>query len=148
MPSRLFPWLALLLCGLAGCHVAPDVANTGGPGRITVVLGDFPVLRDGSTAAEVRAQLGEPAEIKPTASVAGSSEIWIYYLEKYLGKTQVITHLERRATGGTMGGDPMAGISEPVYTMVDEKMVVTLHLLFNNGQLVYQVARSHKVLGS
>ncbi|HVT73481.1 MAG TPA: hypothetical protein VHD61_10110 [Lacunisphaera sp.] len=148
MPSRFLAWLVLPACWLAGCALAPDAAPAGGPGRITVVLGDFPVLNDGMTAAEVRAKLGEPAEIKATPSVNGSGEIWTYYLEKYLGKTQVVTHLEPRAPSGALGGDPMAGFAEPVYTMVDEKLVVTLHLLFNHGQLVYQVARSQKVFGS
>lgn len=148
MPSRLFTWLALPVCWLASCTVAPDGTPIGRTGRITIVHGDFPVLSEGISSADVRAQLGEPAEITPAPSVAGHSEVWVYHLEKYLGQTQVVTHLAERGSGGPLGGEPLAGISEPVYTLVDEKIVVTLHLLFRNGQLVYQVARSRQVIGS
>lgn len=146
MPARFILLLVLPLFWLVGCSSVPgDGARSG---SVTVITGDLPVLVNGMSAAEVRQMLGEPAEIKPMESAAGKAEVWLYHLEKYLGRTELVTFVNRPAPGASFESDPSTMIPEPVTTWVDHKLRVTLRLLMFNGRLTSQTARSEQLFGS
>lgn len=95
MHARHSLFFASMLLALTACTNIPT--DTGRASRVTIINGDFPVLTQGMTTAEVRQRLGEPAEIQPMASpVEATAEVWVYYLEKSLGRFTVVTGL----TGG------------------------------------------------
>ena len=133
-----------LLC-LAGCAGLPATSEADGSryGHVTVITGDLPVLERGMSVEAVRQKLGEPAEIKPMQAEE-NAEVWIYYLEKFVGQTQVISDVNRPSFSGASATNPSGMISEPFYTMANQKLVVTLRLLIYNGRLVAHTAKSEQ----
>jgi len=151
MPARfiiILLLLLLLLLGLGGCASAPAGRGTASSRQVTVIHGDFPVIANGMSADEVRQKLGAPAEIRQGKSNERDFEVWVYYLEKFLGKTEVVSFVNRPAMSGTFANDPFAMVPEPVYTMVDHKLLVTLRLVMLNGRLVSQTVKNEQLLGS
>lgn len=67
-------------------------------------------------------------------------------LEKYLGQTEVVTYQNRPVFSGTFANDAMAGVPDQVYTVVDRKLLVTLHLLMFNGRLTAMKTQSKEIL--
>lgn len=145
MPARSIILLLPLLV-LSGCATAPS--GTEAKRQVTVIHGDIPVVANGESADDVRQKLGAPAEIRPGKSHGVNFEVWVYYFEKYLGKTEVVSFVNRPALSGAFENDPFARIPEPVYRMVDQKLVVTLRLLVINGRISSQTTRSELLLGS
>lgn len=148
MSARIIILLSLSLCWLAGCAISPAGAEANRSGHPTLITGDFPVLANGMSAEEIRLKLGDPAEIRPMNRTEGNAEIWVYYFEKYLGRTEILTYVNRPAlAGSSYANDPAGMVSEPVSTMVDQKVLVTVNLLMFNGRLVSQAAKSEQKLG-
>ncbi len=147
MPTRsLFPLLLTLtgLC-LAGCTSTPataDAPHALPAAKITAIKGQFPVLNRGMSGAVIRQKLGAPAEIDPMDAPTGKAEVWVYHFEKTVGMTEVATSTHDVPAFGaplTLAGISM--VPEPVYTMKEEKAMITLSLLLFNDQLVAQKAR-------
>ncbi len=138
MPARASILLALPLLWLTACTSLPT--DAGRTDRVTIINGEFPVLTRGMTAADIQQRLGAPADIKPMAPAAGMvSEVWVYYLEKSLGRSTVVSGLT-----GSLGGDfGRAGLG-PDYIVAERKLLVTLRLLMVNGQLTAQTAKSEE----
>ena len=136
-----------LLC-LAGCAGLPATseADASRYGHVTVITGELPVLEQGMSVEAVRLKLGEPAEVRPVQPADENAVIWIYYLEKFVGQTQVISDLNRPSFSGASATNPSGMISEPFYTMANQKLVVTLRLLIYNGRLVAHTAKSEQRL--
>ena len=143
MHARYLILSALALLGLTACTRIPT--DTGRTGRVTIINGDFPVLMQGMTTAEVRQRLGEPAEIQPMASPAeASAEVWVYYLEKSLGRSSVVTGLTGGLSNGSLAGDFYRSGLAPDYVLAERKLLVTLRLLMINGQLSAHTAKSEE----
>ena len=147
MPTRsLLPFLlALAGLGLAGCTSTPATADrpTSLPAaRITAVKGQFPVLTRGMSGTVVREKLGAPAEVEPMASPEGKAEVWVYHFGKTVGMTQVASSTrDIPAFGASLSLTALTSVPEPVYTLKEEKAMITLSLLMFNGQLEAQKAR-------
>lgn len=134
---------ALALLGLTACTSIPT--DTARAGRVTIITGDFPVLTQGMTTAEVRQRLGEPADIQPMASsVEATAEVWIYYLEKSLGRSTVVTGLTGGLSYGSLAGDYHRSGLAPDYILAERKLLVTLRLLMVNGQLSAHTVKSEE----
>ena len=146
MSRRLAICLSLPLLWLTGCTDLSIGNESSRHGRVTVITGDIPTLERGMPADEVRRKLGAPAEIKPVKSSNGSAEIWVYYLEKFVGKTQVVNYVNRPAFGGALN-DPTGMVSEPVYLLADQKVLVTLKLLILDGRLSVHSANKEQRIG-
>jgi hypothetical protein len=143
MHARHYMLFALALFGLTACTSIP--ADTGRAGRVTIINGDFPVLTSGMTTAEVRQRLGEPAEIQPMTSPAeASAEVWVYYLEKSLGRSTVVTGLTGGLSNGSLAGDYHRSGLAPDYIMAERKLLVTLRLLMVNGQISAHTIKSEE----
>ena len=143
MHARCFILFAFALIGLTACTSIPT--DTGRAGRITIITGDFPVLTPGMTTAEVRQRIGEPAEIQPMTSPAeASAEVWVYYLEKSLGRAAVVTGLTGGLSNGSLAGDFYRSSLAPDYVMAERKLLVTLRLLMINGQISAHTVRSEE----
>ncbi|HWA25715.1 MAG TPA: hypothetical protein VG734_08650 [Lacunisphaera sp.] len=128
--------VALPVLWLTACSGLP--VGSGRAGQVTIVNGEFPVLTRGMTLAEIRQTLGEPAEIQPgTGATDVTSEVWVYYLEKSLGRSTVVSGLT-----GTLGGDFGRAGMGPDYIIAERKLLVTLRLLMVNGRLFAQSAKS------
>lgn len=136
MRSFFIPLLALSLLCLAGCTSAPATAESSHAGKLTAISGQFPVLEKGMSGEIVRQKLGNPAETQPMDSPEGKAEVWIYYIEKTVGMTQVATSTRGvPAFTVTPGGVDTTTVQMPVYTLREDKAVVTLSLLMFNNHL-------------
>ena len=143
MHARCFILFALALFGLTACTSIP--IDTGRAGRVTIINGDFPVIMPGMTTAEVRQRLGEPAEIQPMTSPAeASAEVWVYYLEKSLGRSTVVTGLTGGLSNGSLAGDYHRSGLAPDYVLAERKLLVTLRLLMINGQVSAHTVKSEE----
>ena len=98
------------------------------------------------TTDMVRQKLGEPVEIKPMDSpVGGKAEIWVYHIESTVGMTQVAASMKDvPAFSVTMSGSDMITVQDPVYSMKEDKMLITLSLLIYNGKLTARRAQVEK----
>jgi hypothetical protein len=143
MPARFLLLLALSLPWLTGCQ-APDAA--GASNRVTIITGAFPAVTPGMTAAEVRQRLGHPAEIQPMAAAGASAEVWVYYLEKSLGRTAVLTGMSGVLSSGSLAGEHGPSGLAPDYLMAERRLFVTLRVLLVNGQVSAHTARSEERL--
>ena len=102
----------------------------------------FPTLEKGTTAANVRAKLGEPFSIEPMPSPTGKAEVWTYNYEMDLGMAQVATgtrDIQVMSVG--LAGPQMITVKEPVYTLARKKAEVTLSLLMFDDRLEVQKAK-------
>ena len=142
MHARCFILSALVLLGLAACTSVPT--DTGRAGRVTTITGDFPTLAPGMTTTEIRQRLGEPAEIQPMAAAGAAAEVWVYYLEKSLGRTAVLTGMTGAMSSGSLSGDYGSSGLAPDYVMAERWLVVTLRLLMVDGQLSAHTATSEE----
>lgn len=143
MHARHYILFALALLGLTACTSIPT--DTARAGRVTIINGDFPVLTQGMTTAEVRQRLGEPADVQPMASsVEATAEVWVYYLEKSLGRSTVVTGLTGGLSYGSLAGDYHRSGLAPDYIMAERKLLVTLRLLMVNGQISAHTIRSEE----
>lgn len=83
---------------------------------------------------EVRALLGEPAQIRPLQSPAGNAERWIYRRPR-----EQAVNLQQTSTQAVPYVDPITGemrtISEPVYSQVTTTVIEETHLLWIKGEL-------------
>lgn len=130
--------LPLLLClALAGCESTPASDSAMRPS-----LAAFQALHKGQTAAEVRAAVGEPAEIKPFVSTETglSAEVWIYRRNVPGDERQVPI-----ATRPVPAVNPVTGlpftVNEPVYETQAATVVETVELLMVDGQLAQRKGR-------
>ncbi len=143
MHARRFILCALALLGLTACTSIPT--DTGRANRVTIITGDFPVLAQGMTTAEVRQRFGDPAEIQPmTPSAEATAEVWVYYLEKSLGRAPVVTGLTGGLSNGSLAGDYHRSGLAPDYIMAERKLLVTLRLLMVNGQVSAHTVKSEE----
>ena len=143
MHARNFILSVLALIGLTACTSIPT--DTARAGRVTIINGDFPVLTQGMTTMEIRQRLGEPAEIQPMASpVEATAEVWVYYLEKSLGRSTVVSGLTGGLSNGSLAGDYHRSGLAPDYVLAERKLLVTLRLLMVNGQLSAHAVRSEE----
>lgn len=129
---------------LAGCSSSPATAGAGSArsAQITAVKGLFPVLAKGMTAEVIRQKLGHPADIEPMNSPEGKAEVWVYHFEKTVDMTQVASSTKGvPAFGAPLSLTATMMVQEPVYTMKEEKAVITLSLLMFNGRLEAQKAK-------
>lgn len=142
MHARRFFLSALVLLGLAGCTGVPT--GTGRAGRVTIITGDFPALTPGMTTTEIRQRFGEPAEIQPMMAAGTAAEVWVYHLEKSLGRTTVLTGLTGGLSSGSLAGDYSRSGLAPDYVLAERKLLVTLRLLMVAGQLSAHTATSEE----
>lgn len=138
MPARFLLLLALALPWLTGCQ-APDASGTSS--RVTIITGAIPTVTPGMTAAEVRQHLGAPAEVKPMPSPGAPAEIWVYYFEKSLGRTAVLTGMNRAVSSGSMMGEHGPSGLAPDYVMAERIQLFTLRVLLVNGQVTAHTVR-------
>lgn len=144
-------WLPIgtltLICLLSGCANAPASAQKDPAGKkpTNPALRQLPVLMQGMTTDMVREKLGAPMEIKPMEVPTGKAEIWVYRIESTVGMTQVATSMKDvPAFTVTPTGVDTVMIQNPVYTMKEEKMLITLSLLIYNGKLTARRAQAEK----
>jgi hypothetical protein len=142
MHARRFFLSVLVLLGLAGCTGVPT--GTGRAGRVTIITGDFPALTPGMTTTEIRQRFGEPAEIQPMTAAGPAAEVWVYHLEKSLGRTTVLTGLTGGLSSGSLAGDYSRSGLAPDYVLAERKLLVTLRLLMVDGQLSAHTATSEE----
>lgn len=141
MPARFLLLLALALPWLTGCQ-APDASGTAN--RVTIITGEFPTVTAGMTAADVRQRLGQPAQIQPLTAAGASAEVWIYHLEKSLGRTAVLTGMAGVLSSGSLAGDYGRSGLAPDYLMAERRLLVTLRVLLVNGQVSAHTVRSEE----
>jgi outer membrane protein assembly factor BamE (lipoprotein component of BamABCDE complex) len=147
MQTRFILPLLLTLSGLAlaGCTSAPaPAAGTGSvpSAQITAIKGQFPVLKRGMSADDVRQKLGNPAEILPMESPTGKAEVWVYNFEKTVSTSQIASSTrDVPAFGAPLSLTIMTSVPEPVYTLKEDKAVITLSLLMFNHHLAAQKAK-------
>lgn len=130
--------LPLFLClVLAGCETPPAPDDPMPPS-----LAAFQALRKGQSAAEIRAAVGDPAEIKPFVSTETglSAEVWIYRRDVPGEERQVPI-----ATRPVPAVNPITGlpftVNEPVYETQAATVVETVELLMVDGQLAQRKGR-------
>lgn len=141
MPARLLLLLALALPWLAACQ-APNA--TAPRNRVTIIEGEFPSLSAGMSAAEVRQRLGDPAQIQSLPAADATAEMWLYYLEKSLGRITLVTGMTGTLSSGTLAGDYGRSGIGPDYILAERKVLVTLRLLMVDGRLSAHTARSEE----
>ncbi len=133
----------LLVCLQAGCANTPATADHAVKKAPldTAHASRFPELKVGMTAALVRAQLGDPVEIRPMESTIGKAEVWVFHIERTVDTVQVATGTRSvPAFTITMSGPGMVNVPEPVYSLMDKKEDTTLSLLMLNGRLIAQTS--------
>jgi hypothetical protein len=143
MPARFLILLALVLPWLSGCH-APDAS--GSSGRVTFIAGEIPSITAGMTGAEIRQRFGAPAEIQPMTVSGAAAELWIYYFEKSLGRTAVITGMAGVLSSGSLAGDYSRSGLAPDYLMAERRLLITLRVLLVNDQVSAHSERSEERL--
>ena len=94
------------------------------------------------TAEEVRAQLGDPFEIRPMESAVGKSEVWVFHIERTVNTTQVATSTKDVPAYALSTTDTLTTVPEMVYSLADKKAVTILSLLMINGRLIAQTSAS------
>jgi hypothetical protein len=141
MPARFLVLVALVLPWLSGCQVP---SAPGGSHRTTVITGDIPSLTAGMTAAEVRQRFGAPAEIQPMNAAGASAEVWIYYLEKSLGRTAVLTGMTGMLSSDSLAGDSSRSGLAPDYLMAERRLLITLRVLLVGGRVSAHTAQSEE----
>lgn len=133
----------ILLLGLqTGCANAPIAAENGAakPNTPNSAQSQFPELKVGMTAEEIRAKLGNPIEIRPMESTAGKAEVWVFHIERTVNTTQVATSTKDVPAFSLNTTDTLTTVPEMVYSMADKKAVTILSLLMINGHLIAQTS--------
>lgn len=126
------PPLLLLCLAVAACHTAPAPDASAEPS-----LAAFQALHKGQSAAEIRAAIGDPAEIKPFVSTDTglSAEVWIYRRNVRGEERQVPITTRPVPAVNPITGLPFT-VNEPVYETQAATFVETVELLMADGQLV------------
>lgn len=141
---------SLATLGLAACTTSPGArpatSATVQPSEAAAIQALFPKLQPGMSAAEVRARLGEPAEIGPMASPHGHAETWTYYFQMSEGTSAEAVGSEEIPTMTVnSGGVGMATTSQQTFRSVHTRADVTLSLLMFNDHLAAQKAKVEHV---
>jgi hypothetical protein len=137
------PYLPILLSlALAGCSTpAPEA-----PDQPSIPA--FRALYKGQPAAEVKARVGEPAEIRPfpVTETGLAAEVWVY--------RRVVAREERQVpirTRDVPAVNPITGlaftVNEPVYETQSDAIIETVELLMVEQQLVQRKSRRHADTG-
>lgn len=134
------PCLSLLLSlAMAGCASRPSSDAPDQPS-----LAAFRTLHQGLSAADVKARVGEPTEVRPfPASETGlAAEVWIY--RRVLGGDERQVPI---ATRDVPAVNPITGlpftVNEPVYETQAAAVVETIELLMVDQRLVQRKSRRH-----
>lgn len=134
------PCLSLVLSlAMAGCtsRSASDAADRPS-------LAAFRALHRGQSAAEVRASVGEPIEVRPfpVSETGLAAEVWVY--------RRVIAGDERQVpvtTRAVPAVNPITGlpftVNEPVYETQAATITETIELLMVDQRLVQRKSRRH-----
>jgi outer membrane protein assembly factor BamE (lipoprotein component of BamABCDE complex) len=131
---------------LAGCATPPPSSSAAGGKTAAVAPATEPAgpesaLKRGMTPEEVKAIMGEPAEIKPMKSPAGAAEIWVY-LRRSQGRTQQIMVGTKSTPMMTTNsnGDLVTTqtIEEPILRQQIEIIDETVSLLIFEGRYTEQ----------
>jgi len=134
--------MILLICLQTGCANAPATADNtaakaNSPGA---AQSQFPELKPGMTAQEVRAKLGDPIEIRPMESKVGKSEVWVFHIERTVNTTQIATSTKDVPAFALNTTDTLTKVPEMVYSLADKQAVTILSLLMINGHLIAQTS--------
>lgn len=132
----------LLVCLQTGCANAPINAEntTSKANPASVAQSPFPELKVGMTAEAIRAALGNPVEIRPMESKVGTSEVWVFHIERTVNTTQVATGTRNVPAFALNMTDTLTTYPDMVYSMADKKAVTILSLLMINGRLIAQTS--------
>ena len=126
--KSLLPLLAGLL--LAGCYTELPVS----PATPEPPPAAFAALQKGQSAAQVRALLGEPEEIKPLKLVGLAGEVWVY--RRKISEVDQPAPLGSREVPVT---NPITGVTstttEPVYQIQTVTVSETVELLLVEQRL-------------
>lgn len=136
---------AALLAVLSGCANTPTTSDSqseipAAAAAVAVPSGKEAGLQKGMTAEEVKAVMGDPAEIKPLKSPTGKAEIWIYHRSTRGSERQIqvgtkstpITSVNS-STGTT---NVMQTIDEPIFKDQVEIIDETINLLMFDGRFM------------
>ncbi|HVZ62948.1 MAG TPA: hypothetical protein VG936_00050 [Lacunisphaera sp.] len=152
MPSRslLSLCVTLVTLGLAACATTPTAPTTAAAtvqaSEAAAIQALFPKLQQGMGAADIRAKLGEPAEISPMASPHGHAETWTYYFQMSEGTSaEAVGSVEIPTMTVNSGGVGMSTTSQQTFRSVHKRADVTLSLLMFNDHLAAQKAKVEHV---
>lgn len=136
--ATLVPAAALVGAGCSSPTSGP-ASQPPPPSAVTAAASHSPAdpfqkLAKGLTAAQIKALLGEPHEIKPFAAKGLISEIWIYQRSRPGKSRQVVARMQEIPYVDPLTGN-MRTIQEPVYEHESTTINETFELLMFSGSL-------------
>ena len=120
----------LLSLVLAGCSTAPV-----SPPAARVPPDPFAALQKQMSAAQVRALVGAPAEIKPFKAEVPASEIWVYHRKVAQQDREVPIGSQEIPRMNHVTGQ-MGTANEPIYETQSFAIIETIELLMVEQRLI------------